>query len=103
MTKEIRTPKDQRRWTLIASGVALLFVGSLAMAIVNWPRGQAPTGEQADDRSIASAAEANVAAEAPEIEPVDHEVIRRRAWDRIARHLAPADAAASAAIDKATA
>jgi hypothetical protein len=34
------------------------------------------------------------------VEPIDPEVLRRRAWDKIARHLAPADATSMAAIDR---
>jgi hypothetical protein len=95
MTSEIRVADDQRRWTVHASVVAVLFVASLVAAAYYWPR---DTHDNLQQEQASATTKANVSPE--RATHVDPKVIRRQAWDKIARRLAPADAASLAAIER---
>jgi hypothetical protein len=80
--------------------VGVLLVASIAGAVYYWPRGEVTESDKPASLSTQQTGGANPFDEAPRVELVDLHVLRRQAWDKIARHLAPADAASLAAIDK---
>lgn len=72
-----------------------ILAGALVLAVwrpVLWQSDEAPAPKVA-------APQETKPVEPAEAKP-DPEALRRHAWDRISRHLAPADAAGSAAVDK---
>jgi hypothetical protein len=97
-------------WTMATLVVAALLAGSLAGAVHYWPRGETPPVAVEVEQNVGDVGEVPAAGslgdgeiEAPRPTSAELDVIRRHAWDKIARHLAPADAASLAAIDSALA
>jgi hypothetical protein len=80
---------NTRRWASAAVGAVVLFAASVTGAWYFWP--ERPTAPQAKTQP-------RVVETQP---PADPAAIRRQAWDRIARRLAPADAESLAEIDRA--
>jgi hypothetical protein len=81
--------------------IAVLLAGSLAGVVYFWPR-ETETSPAAINRGDGSA-KSNDSPVTVEVAPpsrIDLDAIRRHAWDRVARHLAPADAASLAAIER---
>jgi hypothetical protein len=76
--------------------------GSLAGAVYYWPRETETNSAaiQQTDGNATSAGSPTDMAEAATPPDIDLDAIRRHAWDRIARHLAPADAASLLAIER---
>ncbi len=95
MMSEVRITHEEQRWTVYAGVVAVLFVASLAAAVYYWP------GETQDNlQQVQASATTKASDTADHAAFVDPKIIRRQAWDKIARRLAPADAASLAAIEK---
>jgi hypothetical protein len=93
------------RWPLTTLVVAALLAGSLAGAVYYWPREVESANAEIKQRSggdKASAANSltHVPVEASAPAKAELDVVRRHAWDRVARHLAPADAASLLAIER---
>jgi hypothetical protein len=100
MTNEAKTTNAELRWTAVTVAVAVLFVASLGGAVHYWPGRFPATLEQQDAGAAIRTTDSKSAVLAAQTEPIDPDVLRRRAWDKIARYLAPADAASLSAIDR---
>jgi hypothetical protein len=97
MTGDASARRDMRLWIAGAILLGLLSIASLAAAVHFWPNHNSDsTDKQAGSPGLLAHAE--IAPEPP-VAAIDPEMLRRQAWDKIARHLAPADAASLSAID----
>ncbi len=99
MTNDASAWDGRRPWIARAVVAGLLFAASLAATLYYWPR---PGDGDLATQHASSAGARPTAEKAPPVPPiaaVDPQVLRRQAWDKIARQLAPADAASLAAIE----
>jgi hypothetical protein len=88
-------------WTLATLVLAVLLAGSLAGAVYYWPREMETSPEATESgRKAKSPGSPTDLAETVTPPEIELDAIRRHAWDRVARHLAPADAASLAAIER---
>jgi hypothetical protein len=99
MTSDACATNGMRHWIVATAVIGLLFAASLAAAVHFWPRKNYRHGTPEQDSSSPKTANTEKAPQRPPVAVVDPQVLRRLAWDKIARRLAPADASSLAAIE----
>jgi hypothetical protein len=100
MDRPVEHSDNLRPWWLGAIVAGALLSVCAAGMFYNWPDGT-PASALDGERSDAADRTREPPQVAPVKPPVDPQILRRHAWDRVARHLAPADAASLAGIDHA--